>query len=242
MQRRGPRRRRGRRGGRREEYAYVLDYLPQGNPTDRHVWHRSRPVVQLIGEDYFTLMEAAPRRGVTLEVGERVYVGPVAEQRLKIDRVEFDIEYEDLTAFARDNLEPIVAEIVRKKEPVFVEFFNIAEPITIRFHSLELLPGVGKKTVAKILEHREKQPFRSFEEIRAVAHIDPVKVLTERIIEELKGGQKYYLFVRPPRREREQPVPPVFFDYLERIYEKLRREARLGDQEGAAEGQGEAEA
>jgi putative nucleotide binding protein len=227
MQRRfrHPGARRPRRRPYREEYGYVLDYLPMGNPTDRHPWHRSRPVVQLIGEDYFTLMEATPRPGVQLEIGERVYVGPVSEERLKIEKVDNDIEYEDLTSVARDVLPQVVEEIVKRKEPLFVEFFNIAEPLSLRFHSLELLPGVGKRTLKRILEYREKKPFESFEEIREQAHIDPVKALVERIIEELKGGQKYYLFVRPPRREREQPVPPLFLDYLSKAARRLRERA-----------------
>ncbi len=207
-----------------EEYAYVLDYLPMGNPADKHPKHRTKPVVQLIGEDYFLLLEASPRHGASLEIGERVYVGPIAEKRLKIFRVEAEIEYDDLTSFAKSMLPSIVEEIVRRKERVFVEFFNIAGPITLRFHSLELLPGVGKKTVAKIIEAREREPFRSFEDIQERVHIDPVKVIAERIVEEIKGGQKYYLFVRPPRRERENVVPPLFLNYLGQVYERLGKQ------------------
>ncbi len=240
MHRRGrPRRRRSRY---HEEYAYVLDYLPMGNPSDRHPWHRNKPVVQLIGEDYFMLMEASPRPMAQLEIGERVYVGPISEMRVKIAKVDSDIEYEDLTPMARSMLPSIVEQIVRSKEPVFVEFFNIAEPINIRLHTLSLLPGVGKKTLQKILEERSRKPFESFEDIKQRTHIDPVKALVERILEELKGGQKYYLFVLPPRREREQPVKPIFFNYLGRIYEKLGEKARVrtshaagGEEGGGAE-------
>jgi len=182
--------------------------------------------VQLIGEDYFTLMEATPRPMAQLEIGERVYVGPVSEKRLKIEKVDNDIEYEDLTAVARDTLPQVLEEIVRRKERLFVEFFNIAEPLSLRFHSLELLPGVGKRTLQRILEYREKKPFESFDEIKENIHIDPVKAIVDRIIEELKGGQKYYLFVRPPRREREQPVPPLFLDYLTKATRSLRRRER----------------
>lgn len=237
MQQRRARRRR--RGGTRlyEEYAYVLDYLPMGNPTDRHLWHRNKPVIQLVGEDYFILMEASPRHGSQLEVGERVYVGPVAEMRDKVSRVEADIEYDDLTSFAKEMLLSVIEEIVRKKEPIFVEFFNIAGPITLRFHSLELLPGVGKKTVMKIIEAREREPFKSYEDIRKQVHIDPVKVVAERIVEELKGGQKYYLFVKPPRRELEQPVKPLFLNYLGTIYSKLGRRLAGTEEAGSSEGQ-----
>lgn len=214
-----------RRGGRRryEDYAYVLDYMPLGNPADRHIWHRSRPLVQLIGEEYFTLMEASPRPGVELDIGERVYVGPDASRRIKIAKIDNDIEYDDLTTIARDNLQQVIEEIVRRREKEFVEFFNNAGPITLRFHSLELLPGVGKKTVMRVLEYREKKRFDTFAEIQEVAHIDPVKVIAARIHEELKGGQKYYLFVKPPRSEREQPVPPMFLNYLARGKQGLRR-------------------
>lgn len=193
-----------------------------GNPADKHPHHRTRPVAQLIGEDYFTLVEATPRPMAQLDIGERVYIGPIAELRTKISRVDGEIEYEDLTTFARGNLRTIVEKIVVHKEPVFVMFFNIAEPISIRFHSLELLPGIGKRILAKIIEYREKKPFESFEEIRAHTHIDPVKVVVERIIEELSGNQKYYLFVKPPRKAREQLVQPMYLDYLGRIYQATR--------------------
>jgi len=233
MHHRGHHHRRHKRRPFREEYAYVLDYLPMGNPTDRHPWHRSRPVAQLIGEDYFTLMEATPRPAAQLEIGERVYVGPISEQRLKIEKVDNDIEYGDLTSVAKNTLPQVLEEIVKAKEALFVEFFNIAEPLSLRFHSLELLPGVGKRTLKRILEYREKKLFESFEEIREHVHIDPVKALVERILEELQGGQKYYLFVRPPRREREQPVPPLFLDYLSRAARSLRLRERRHS--GAAE-------
>ncbi|MET1128662.1 MAG: DUF655 domain-containing protein [Thermoproteota archaeon] len=206
-----------------EEYAYVLDFMPAGNPSDRHPRHRSGPVAQLVGEDYFTLMEGVPRPGVVLEVGERVYVGPVVELRDKIVRVEANIGFDELTSLARSTLEQVVESIVKRRERVFVEFFNIAAPINIRYHTLELLPGVGRKTVMRILELRERKRFESFEEIKKSVHIDPVKVIVARIVEELKGGQKYYLFVKPPRGEMEQPIKPVFFDYLTLIYQRLGR-------------------
>ncbi|MEM2012590.1 MAG: DUF655 domain-containing protein, partial [Metallosphaera sp.] len=46
--------------GPRERYVYVLDYLREGNPLDKHKWHKNKPLVQVIGEDYFILMEAFP--------------------------------------------------------------------------------------------------------------------------------------------------------------------------------------
>jgi len=198
-----------------------------GNPTDRHPHHRNRELVQLVGEDYFMLLEGFPRRGVQIDIGERVYVGPEGEfdgkiyRRDKILRIDAEIEYEDLTTVARDMLPQILETIVKKNERVFVEFFNIADAITIRMHSLELLPGVGKKTLMRILEAREQKPFESFEDIQTRAKVDPVKVIVERIISELQGNERYYLFVHPPRQA--QIAGATYLGYLDRIYAKLGR-------------------
>jgi putative nucleotide binding protein len=209
-----------------EDYAYVLDFMPAGNPLDKHPWHRTRPVAQLIGENFFLLFDASIKFEYNLEVGQRVALREVvAEVYDKVKRRRHldlhRIEYDDLTSVAKSNLPSVVEKIVRSREQIFVEFFNIAGPITIRFHSLELLPGVGKKTVSRILEQREREPFKSFEDIARRTGIDPVKVIVERIIAELQGGQKYYLFVEPPRREMNEPVKPVFLNYLAIIYKRI---------------------
>lgn len=199
-----------------DEYAFVLDFMPLGNPYDKHTFHKTNPVVQGIGSKYFTLVEIVPPRGVMLNIGERVAISPTPRgNELKV----FDrLMYEDLTTIARSNLERIVRDIVVEKERVFSEFFNVAEAINIRLHSLELLPGIGKKTLMIILDERKKKPFENFEDIKKRVKIsDPVKILTERIIMEIQRTEKYYLFV--------EPYPPspnyIFLNYLHHLYEKL---------------------
>ncbi len=230
-----------RRGGRRrcrrppEESAYVLDLCPP-NPEDKHREHREREFLQLVGEKYFTLMEALPRSPGSVEVGSRIeLVGPLSVIR---ECSVYIIEYEDLSPYARTKLEEVIPEILKRNEDVFVEFFNTAGPINIRFHTLELLPGIGKKTLMKILEARSREPFKSFEDIKERVKIDPVKALTERILKELRGEDRYYLFVRPPpwvlRRRRDI----VVFDILSKLYAKRRKgveggEAALRGEEGA---------
>ncbi|MEM1644539.1 MAG: DUF655 domain-containing protein [Ignisphaera sp.] len=198
-----------------DEYAFILDFMPLGNPYDKHSFHRTTPVAQGIGSKYFTLVEIVPPRGTMLNIGERVLISPnPSGPELKV----FDrLAYEDLTTIARSNLERIVRDIVTEKEKVFVEFFNIAEAINIRLHSLELLPGIGKKTLVLILEERKKKPFENFEDIRKRVKIsDPVKTLVERIIMEIQRTEKYYLFV--------EPYPPspnyIFLNYLNPLYER----------------------
>ena len=55
----------------KEEHAVVLEYLPNGYPLEGKLM----PVAQAIGEKNLTLLELAPRKGVSLDVGERVYIG-----------------------------------------------------------------------------------------------------------------------------------------------------------------------
>ena len=53
-----------------EDYARILDYLPQGHP-DQSKFHRE-PLAYAIGLDEFKLFELVPRDGVTLSIGQRV--------------------------------------------------------------------------------------------------------------------------------------------------------------------------
>lgn len=181
-----------------EDYAYVLDYLPYGYPypvVGRGGIKRG-PIAQAVGEMYFMLLELEPYRGIPLNVGEKVFVGKGMGG--KIRKVVRRIRYDELTAAAKDELESVIEKIVAMREREFIEFFNKSEPITTRMHSLELLRGIGKKTLWRILDGRKKRPFTSFADIQSRVKIDPKRLVVERIIEELKGGQKYYIFTAPP--------------------------------------------
>lgn len=195
------------RHGRYEQFVYVLDYLELGNPSDIHYEHRNQPFVQCIGTKYFTLLEATPLIGVKVDIMEKVDLSYPSKLRKIVL-----ITYNELTSVARTNLPEALRRIIVENERVFVEFFNIAEPINIRLHALELLPEVGRKTMMTILEARGRQRFASFEEIKERVKLDPVKVLVERIVREMSGGEKYYLFIRP-----REPTG-LYLGYLEKLY------------------------
>jgi len=201
---------RPRRGRRYEDAIYVLDYLETGNPHDIHPRHRSSPLIQGVGTRYFTLLEATPLPVIRVEVLSKLELGEYSGIRDIIP-----ISYGELTALARSNLPEAVRRIILESEPVFVEFFNTAEPINIRLHSLRLLPEIGTKTLETILDERRKARFTSFSDIKERARVDPVKILVDRVITELMGGEKYYLFIRP----REKTA--VYLGYLEKLYGEL---------------------
>ncbi|MEW6329499.1 MAG: DUF655 domain-containing protein [Candidatus Micrarchaeota archaeon] len=177
-----------------EEYGIVIDSLPYGKSTDT----RREPLAQVVGDAHFTLLEVVPKPDVPLTIGERIYVGK--GPRDKIDHIKGRISYYELTSGAREELGRALKAIIKSKEKEVIEFFNRCGPITIRLHQLELLPGVGKKHMMDILEQREKKPFESFEDLskRVALLPDPVRIIADRIIEELQGSSKYYILTRPP--------------------------------------------
>ncbi|MEB3774295.1 MAG: DUF655 domain-containing protein, partial [Desulfurococcales archaeon] len=127
------------------------------------------------------------------------------------------IEYDNLTNLAKTNILEAIKRIIMSNEEFFVEFFNIAGLISIRQHALELLKGVGKRTVKLAIRQRERAPFRSFEDVKKVLKIDPVEALAEKILEEIKGEAKYYLFIQP-----RDPSSP-YFDYISTIIKEKKQ-------------------
>ncbi|MCX8197202.1 MAG: DUF655 domain-containing protein [Candidatus Micrarchaeota archaeon] len=180
-----------------EDYARVIDFMPEGKATDRE----REPIAQLVGEKYFTLLEVSIRKGVKCSLGQRLYIGK--NERAEVEKIKKRIEFSELSATARNELPIVVKNIVKDREADFVRFFNKAGPISIRLHQLELLPGIGKKHLQQILEAREAKPFESFKDIQERVSLlpDPASLIQTRIIEEENGNSKYYLFVRPPARQ-----------------------------------------
>ncbi|MBS3165259.1 DUF655 domain-containing protein [Candidatus Woesearchaeota archaeon] len=186
----------------REEAAIVLDYLPNGYPFENKPAHLKSPVAQAVGKTRFVLLELVPRTGTALQPLEEVYIGE--GKRDKIHHIQGRLAFERLTHTARAELEFVLKDIVQKEEARFVEFFNKAQPLSTRMHSLELLPGMGKKRMWEIVNERKIRPFSSFQDMQDRIKLmpDPRKVIISRILEELQGLDKHSIFVEraaPPR-------------------------------------------
>ena len=177
---------------RKEEHAIILEYLPNGYPLER----KMIPIAQAIGELNLTLLELVPRRGVSLEIGERVYIGE--GKRDKIYYILGRLYHEKITEAAKNQLQEFISEIVKKREKEFIEFFNKSEAINKRIHQIEFLPGFGKKHMKEILEKREGKPFESFEDMKKRLQNlpDPEKAIEKRMIRELTGSERHKLFVK----------------------------------------------
>lgn len=179
-----------------EDYAYVLDYLPQGHPDNKRF--KREPIAFGLGESGFKILELIPKETESLEIGERLYIGKDMDLRKKIMHVKRRISYDEMTTTAQKEVMYVIEEIVKQNEERFVKFYNEAHAISTRYHMLELLPGLGKKTMWAIIDERDKSPFLSFKNMadRVSAVHQPEKLIIKRIMLELSDTtQKYHLFV-----------------------------------------------
>ena len=176
----------------KEEYAIILEYLPNGYPLER----KMMPIAQAIGEQNLTLLELVPRRGVSLDIGEKVYIGE--GKRDKIYYILGRLHREKITESCKNQLQEFVNKIVKEKEKEFVEFFNKSDAINKRVHQIEMLPGFGKKHMQEILSKRKEKLFESFNDMKKrIQNLpDPEKAVEKRIVKELIEDERYKLFVK----------------------------------------------
>lgn len=177
-----------------EEYAYILDYLPQGIPGGN--FGKKEPLCYAVGDEEFKLFELVPKG--TVVVGDRVYIGKDNAKRTVIDHVKRRIGSTELSRTADLELEYAVDSIVVTNQDRFIRFYNEAEPISMRKHLLEELPGLGKKTMQSIIDERTKNgAFKDFADLSKRAGVkNPEKLIAARIVLEIRDpDRKRYLFV-----------------------------------------------
>ncbi len=179
-----------------EDHTYVLDYLPDGRPDERKYKHET--LVLALGEDEFKLFELIPQDGISILVGDRVYIGKDVDKREHIKHVKRRISWKELTHAAQSEVPYVIEEIIDRDPSKFIRFYNEAHPLTKRYHMLELLPGLGRKKMEAIIEERRKGEFKDFEDLmeRVPLLHKPKKLVKERIMEELKNPSiKYKIWV-----------------------------------------------
>lgn len=176
-----------------EEYAYVLDFNSRGKSST--VRGRDGIIVTAIGEDRLTLLEILGVPNSTFEVGERIYIGK--DGRTKVLSVLGKMDYDNVSSSAQSELESVIENIVTTNELKFVEYLNNARPLTPRIHALELIPGIGKTYMKTMLEEREKKKFESYQDLQdRVGFKEPIKHISERIMDEITGQSRMNLFVK----------------------------------------------
>ncbi|MFA5771627.1 MAG: DUF655 domain-containing protein [Thermoplasmata archaeon] len=178
-----------------EDFAYILDYPIQGMSAE-HGFKRE-PMACAIGCSEFKLLELVPKPNAAIQIGDKAYIGKDMEKRTVVLHVKRRISYSEMTSTAQSELPYIIQQIIKEDEPRFIKFYNEAQPISTRFHMLELLPGLGKKTMWAIIEERKKESFKDFKDIEKRVSLlkSPEKLIAKRIELEISNpNEKYHLF------------------------------------------------
>ena len=173
----------------KDEYAYVLEYLPFG-PLDS----KDRKPAAIILTDSLGLLLVALKKDAKVESGMKVYIGE--NKREEVHHIIQRTTPDKLSGNGTNALNERISAIVRENEGIYIEIINRLGFINVRLHSLNLMPGVGKKMVQKILEERNKGPFKSYSDFDTrVGFASGIeRSITERINEELRGSDKYRIF------------------------------------------------
>src|SRR3972149_5152904 len=111
----------------KEETAVVLDFLPNGYPSDTRPSHKKTPIVQAIGKLHFSLLELVPKKEVFLQPYEEVYIGE--GKRDKIHHILGRLTVERLTPTGKAELEFIIKDIIQKNSQRYIDFFNKSQPL-----------------------------------------------------------------------------------------------------------------
>jgi len=176
-----------------EEHAYVLDFNSRGKSST--VKGRDGIIITAIGEDRLTILEILGVPNATFEIGEKIYIGK--EGRTKVLSVLGKLDYEHISSSAQSELQTVVENIVAENESRFVDYLNNAQPLTPRIHALELIPGIGKTYMKIMLEERDNKKFESYDDLQQrVGFKEPIKHISERIMDEITGESRMNLFVK----------------------------------------------
>lgn len=168
----------------KEQYAFILDFMPLGHIEDTRPTHLRKPLAQAVGADHFILLELSIKEGASIKVGDLVFVGK--GQREHIKHVEKRLEYEKLTPSAQIELLYRIKKIVKENEMRYVNFYNNIPPIS------NLLPGKSKWMILKIYdESRKNGKFTSFVNIktRVKGLGSPDELIIKRIESEIMDNK-----------------------------------------------------
>ena len=171
----------------------VIDFYPQGKSLSHRRSEDYNPLAVVVTVDWLQFYD------VILSIGSRVSVRDnllLISTNKKIIRLN-QLHHHQLSSSALKVLPNIIKDIVSSFESRFITFLNQAHPLTTQMHQLQTLPGIGQKRMWSILEARKNDFFTSFNDfIRRTGISDPISLFTNRILAELEGSPKYFLFVK----------------------------------------------
>ena len=127
-----------------EEFAFLLDILPEGRPDSQRRFRRES-IVYGIGSEEYKIFEMEPIKEASLSIGDKVYIGKDHDLRNQIESVKARVKYNDLTHTAQSELPFILDEIIQSQEEKFVQFSLLSRQLRFsklfEYNTSESRPG-----------------------------------------------------------------------------------------------------
>ncbi len=102
-------------------------------------------------------------------------LGPMSEVRLK-----------DLSGSAQQEIVSALSASISADKDRHLSFYNSAGPMSLKFHSFQLLPGIGNSKAMQMVNLRGLSGWQTFEDIDDACGIESVRLLAERYVKEME--------------------------------------------------------
>ena len=149
----------------------VLDVLDR-----RPVGHE----IQALAEPSFHLIRSRVVNAEEIEQGSEVnmdsgIIGPISEIRFK-----------DLSQTSQGELTDSILKSISSDPDRHLMFYNRAGPMSLKFHSFQLLPGVGNSKAMQMVKSRGGNGWSTFEQVDESCGIESARLLAERYVKEME--------------------------------------------------------
>ena len=142
-----------------------------------------RPIgheIQCISEPSLYLLRARVRDITGFSVSETIEIpveniGSLSEVRLK-----------DLSGTSQQELVTALSHSIRADPDRHISFYNSAGPMSLKFHSFQLLGGIGNSKAIQMVQKRGIAGWQTFEDIDEACGIESVQLLAERYVKEME--------------------------------------------------------
>jgi putative nucleotide binding protein len=142
-----------------------------------------RPIgyeIQCISEPSLYLLRARVRDITGFSVSETIEIpveniGSLSEVRLK-----------DLSGSSQQELVTTLSHSIRADSDRHISFYNSAGPMSLKFHSFQLLAGIGNSKAIQMVQKRGIAGWQTFEDIDKACGIESVQLLAERYVKEME--------------------------------------------------------
>jgi len=142
-----------------------------------------RPIgleIQCITEPSLHIVRSRISEGVSVSVGDSIEIpsediGHLSEVRLK-----------DLTGSSQQELVGALSASIILNPETHLNYYNSAGPMSLKFHSFQLLPGIGNSKAIQMVQLRGMAGWETFEQIDKDCGIESVTLLAERYVKEME--------------------------------------------------------